>query len=376
MDTFYEIIKEAKDGRVECVEYYNLAFNTIIVEDGIDYRYTKRDDIYVPTLIIKNKKEFESLLNEYTELAYEFYGLDNEFKGMDEKYRVYYIKKTLMTFLWTNATLEDFNNPNEYIKTRINFLKNEMLPTYEDINLGRSELLKSDIIVENRKSSFYSEAPYALRITLNNGDEAYELPRIYYGIDKDEAYIYAIQNPKNANEEHNQFQKFIKRALYKLNIGLDENDNFENYDIGNLKDITPSFLLAANIIFSLFESKNIKKVTVPTILLVRYNAKELAIDKRKNVLLNETDDEEKIKEINDIIDDAKKKHLVLQSNMTEKLIRTFLRLSHHCDGIGIHCIPNEINTSLELNIGETTYINNPILEETHNLAMGKNKFLN
>ena len=62
--------------------------------------------------------------------------------------------------------------------------------------------------------------------------------------------------------------------------------------------------------------------------------------------------------------------------MTEKLIRTFLRLSHHCDGIGIHCIPNEINTSLELNIGETTYINNPILEETHNLAMGKNKFLN
>ena len=185
---------------------------------------------------------------------------------------------------------------------------------------------------------------------------------VYYGIKNNKLYIYAIQNRKNSNTENNTFQKNIKRKLYTINDGLDvKKDTFENYDIGNLKDVTPSFLLAINIAIAIFANKNIDKVIVPSILLIRWNDKELMYDKKSRVL-NEFD---KVSE--------QEKHDYIQSNLTEKLIRTFLRLSYHVEGIEIENYPFELDSSLQLKLGDIKNFNNELLSETFSMANKQTK---
>lgn len=374
LEIFYnEIIKEASRGKVECIQFYHILFNTKIPEIAIDLKYNDNDEMFVPTLFINNKKEFDELLLEYTNLAFKYYELENKYTSMDAKTRIHYLNKTLMAFLWANATIEDFNDPNSYIKNRIEFIKNEMFPCYEKRDLGYSEILKSNIFVENRKATFFAEAPYSLKITLTDNENEYKLPLIYYGIVDDTIYIYAIQNEKDVNKEDNAYQKYIKRALYKVNVGFDsKNDNFKTFDKGNLKDITPSFLLALNIFVGLLENYGIKKIVVPSILIVRWNAKELVLQRKKMLRLYEVEnDEAKKKEINEYFDELSQIHNDIQSNMTEKLIRTFLRLAHHNNGLGILNIPSELNSSLIIELDKILSINNPLLNETYNLTQIK-----
>ena len=67
------------------------------------------------------------------------------------------------------------------------------------------------------------------------------------------------------------------------------------------------------------------------------------------------------------------KHEYIQSNLTEKLIRTFLRLSYHINGIEVENYPQELDSSLQLKVEEIQDINNEMLRETFNLASKQNK---
>ena len=56
--------------------------------------------------------------------------------------------------------------------------------------------------------------------------------------------------------------KKIDRLMYKVNEGLDVNDdNFLNYGVGNLKDVTPNALVGANILVGLFRKNDIFKTS-------------------------------------------------------------------------------------------------------------------
>lgn len=68
---FYNnIVPEAMNGRVNCLSYYNMAFSTEIVDENKRYSCNINDDsVLIPTLMIKNKKEFDNLLIEYVNLA-------------------------------------------------------------------------------------------------------------------------------------------------------------------------------------------------------------------------------------------------------------------------------------------------------------------
>ena len=102
---FYgQVIPEAATGHVECFFRYNMPFNTNV--EGRMIKAKVKEQLFVPTLMIRNQIEFDNLLTEYVNKAMEFYN-DSE---LDEK--------AIMTLLWSNATSEDFQDPVIYLKKR------------------------------------------------------------------------------------------------------------------------------------------------------------------------------------------------------------------------------------------------------------------
>lgn len=361
MDIFYnQIVKEAQDGRIDSYFIYNIIFNT-----GVENEYYQASNIYegllIPTLNIKNKKEFEQLLYEYVNLCLDFYDDTNFPEEIlnDNLYTDHKIckEKTIMTLLFSNATIDDFNNPTLFLKRRIDFIKN----TSENISdLGFCEILDCNLKIEIKKDTINNEMPYQFSIVATKDNEEFVFPSIKFGISDNRLYVYAIQNKKY---EKNSLAKRINRILYKIGEGFDGNsDNYDIYEQGNLKDVTPSFVVASNIFLSYFYKLGINDVIISTILIERWNAKKIAnYLKYKNNKL----DLEGFKEPDD-------KQNEIQQNLTDKFIRTFLRLTHHYNGIEVESYPLEYDSNMHLSINDLSECNNYLLKATSDMVVQKN----
>ena len=389
LDLFYNfVVKEAAEGRIDCYFKYNMIFNTRIVEDDIEIMSDKnnfdldevsskidQDNLYlnIPTLLIKNRAEFEKLLLEYVDKALKFYSDDNFYDEVKNNHFLDNEKgiskeKQIMTLLWSNATNEDFNNPCAYLRKRINFFELGRLAEYvEPKEVCYSETLDGIIEVLVVKNRLENETPYSFQMFLknsDNGERIFEFPRIYMGISDNVGYIYAIQNSKHGLVNEDYIKK-INRKMYKVNQGIDvKEETFENFGVGNLVDITPSFLVAANVVVGIFRELGINRVIVPSILNSRWNAKLLVLIKNKEILKIRRKEENEIKEIEkDFYDKVAK----IQSNLTEKFLRIFRRLGYHHSSIGIFALPGEVGGSdLVLNIYEGEDVcNNAFLDETY-----------
>jgi hypothetical protein len=128
LEIFYNnIVPEATKGRINCLSYYNIAFSTEIVDEGKTYLCNIDDDgILIPTLMINNKIEFDNLLIEYVNLALKFYddsNFDSEILNNNLYDKEFGIckEKVILTLLFANATIEDFNNPIEFLKKKNKF---------------------------------------------------------------------------------------------------------------------------------------------------------------------------------------------------------------------------------------------------------------
>ena len=168
-----------------------------------------------------------------------------------------------MTLLWSNATYEDFNDPISFLRKQIAFLDNDLFSEFVNgETIGYSEILGGEIKVQNIKESIMNETPNSIQIIFTDGNENYYFPRIRYGIDGEVCYIYALQNEVESDEN---IKKKTNRKLFKVNENFDSSkDNEEIYGVGNLKDVTSSFVVASNIFLGLLLEKGITKVEVPT----------------------------------------------------------------------------------------------------------------
>lgn len=299
LDIFYNhIIPEAFTGRVDCYFTYNIYFYTRIPQKGIELISEDKvnNNLMIPTLYIRNCERFEQLLVEYVNKALEFYDDSNYCKELlsgdfEDEGKKITKEKVIMTVLWSNATIEDFQNPCDFLRKRINFFELKNLDKYVNSQVvGYSDILDADIECSINKAKIENETPYYLETYLlngNDGERIYEFPRIYFGLSDGIANVYAIQNRKNklVNELYN---KRLERKMYKVNDGLDiKNDTYDNYGIGNLKDVTPSFLVAANVMMGIFRSVNIQKINVVSILVERWNAKMKMLDFKKDFIHEE-----------------------------------------------------------------------------------------
>lgn len=363
INVFYdEIINEASTGRVDCFFMMNLLFSTYIREENKTIEAKKNDDgrYLIPRLVIKNKDNFNKLLTEYLVLARNKYDLSiyqDELTFADVENYEQVINKIILTTLWANATYDDFSESEEFLRKQIAFLKDETFSEYEEPTIiGYSETLGGYVEVENVQETILNETPYSLKISVIEPEtnERYTFPLVRYGIEDNKCYIYAVQKNKRYDEE-NKFKKKVNRRLFQIGENFDtKHDTYENYGEGNLKDVSASFVVASNIALGLLASKGITDVVVPSILIERWNAKETGI-------IVKSKREENSQEY---IDSNKEEHNKIQNNLTEKLLRTFLRIVSHNKTFNVTAYPFDIDSSLHIKSSEELDCNNTLLNET------------
>ena len=180
-EIFYELIKEAKDGKVIIdSEEWPIGFNTIIY-DGNKVLYEFINPNNLSTLIIKDLEEFMKKLETYLEIEKNKCRKSIKFYRNPERDNL----KLLMAYLFVNGTVNDFSNPCEFIDQIIDFLKDD---TFNYLNNGITISLDelffgSNLKIKNTLQSILMETPNKIEITIENQDgDIYKLPTISYGI--------------------------------------------------------------------------------------------------------------------------------------------------------------------------------------------------
>ena len=360
-ELFYEIVNEASNSKIIIDgDEYCIPFNTIIYNDNkIIFNNIKENNF--PTLIIKDKKIFFQKLKKYLELEILVNRKTNSFLKNIERNKL----KQIISYLFVNATTQDFENPIQLIDKYISFLTDN---TFSDLNNLKSIsmnglFLDSNIEIKNTIQSVSMETPNKIDLALTkviNGEKfSYDIPSISYGIYNNTCYIYSIINPKleNNNLEYN---KKIKRELYKINSGVSSNESdeylkYKNNEIDyypeNISDVSPSAVLSLSIFMSLLYSKHITNIKVVPYLPIRYLSREIMANSLSN-----TDKKQELNNRNNFI----------QSNITDKFIRTFRRISYHLSGTQIKSYPYELDEYMNINLNDIS-LKDDIVNQVYNI---------
>ena len=293
--------------------YYNLHFSLNNNPNCLNIKVKDKELLY------KYIKEFLLLFN---------------FENVNQIYKK-------LVYLFSNLTFSDCDNIYEYIKRNTLFVKNKLL--YD------TEITFNENKIKIKIMDSYQETPYCFKSFISSGESSYELPTISYGIADDICYIYAIQD-KN-KDKTSPYNKKIKRILYKMNNGIKETQDYEQYKNGesdyypeNISDVSPSSVLALTIFLKQLSNLNITKIKVVPFLPIRYNAKEEAYKNRIDYLLKSGQLE------NEMIEYYKNEHLRIQNNLTQKFIRNFFRVSYHFPNVLINSIPYETDEYLNITL--------------------------
>ena len=354
-EIFNEIINEAKYGKVIIEdEEWPISFNSIV--EGKEYIGREDND----TLVINDKNKFIKLLEEYINLELKLDRKTPAFLEYNNKNKI----KWIMSYIFVNATTEEFINPIELLNRKIYFLKDN---TFNYLNNGISIdindiITDSKLCIKNEQSPVSMETPNKISLSITNGTNTFNLPSIYYGIDNDTCYIYSIltpKNKKNLDEDNIKYNKKVNRFLYKINDKVIDEEllkykDTDYYPEGNITDISVSFIFSLNIFESLLEKNNIKKIKVVPYLPLRYKSRNIASEQANN---------------NDYVERNNK----IQNNLTNKFIRTFQRLAYHNKNIEVLSYPYELDEFLSININDNNKKINNMLLDNINDKINNNK---
>lgn len=341
-------LKEAGSGKIIVDnDEWNIGFNSII--NNQDKKINFYNEKNNSTLIIKDINEFINNIELY--INEELKKIRKMPKFIEEESKI----KWILLYLFSNATTEDFLNINEYIKRRIEFLRDKTFDYLEKpLELELSDnFFESTLIIKKEINPISMETPYKISLTLKdkNNDE-FILPSIYYGISREKneivCYIYSIMNDsKQKYEQKSKYKSKINRLLYKINDGIE----FDVNDEENIKDVSMSFMLSANIFASLLQKEGIIKTKVVSFLPIRYLS-------RDNCAINN--------------EELQKRNEKIQENMTNKLTRTFKRLTIQNEDINIESYPYELDEYLSLKVSKKNKeSSNILLEETSKIVNNK-----
>ena len=372
---FLELVKEACSGKVIVDgEEWPYSFNTII-EDKDFYE----NENNLSTLVIKDLDKLIEKLEEYITLELILERKTLKIYSGKEEDRI----KWLISNLFANMTTEDFLNPIAFIDKYMAFLKDKTFDYLDEgITVNLPRVKDSELEIKREQNNTSMETPNRITLTLKRkGEEltTLKLPSIYYAVreenNKKVCYIYSVMNKDNKklNESELKFQKQINRLLYKLNDGVVDSEEYYEYKEalkrkeekeaqgeevteeiyypeGNISDITNSFLFSLNIFMSLLQKEGIETVKVVTYLPVRYNSRAIAAEKSPK--------KKEFQERNDMI----------QTNATNKLIRTFRRLAHQNDALEITMYPYEYDEFLTISLrSRDKELDNMLLEESNDI---------
>ena len=351
---FYDIVEDAKYGNtVNIDEIYYVRFNYYennkIYKDTIDEKYIGNDNSYneeyeyedsngslnyIPTLKVNNIDLFIKLINYICYKYNEIYNFDKFIK----KYGEYTCIKNVLLTILSNARYVDYEKPIEYLYKVIAFLEDKTLDNYYLISNEIECLNNSKIILESNKDDFGYETTKIFNISLNKEDNKYNLPSINYAIKDNVCYIYSIQN-KNKNID-NEYTKYIKRKLYKINKNVSDSRDYDNEE--NILSPTPSFVLALSIFLNILKNNGINLIRFITFMPDRYFEK-----------------------IGSDFDVTK-----IQYNLTQKLYYLIERIKYHYN--------IDINYPIfeNINLYNIEDVGDDIVIDISNLVISNNEFLN
>lgn len=331
LDIFYtKIVPEAQKGKIDCYFMVNLVFNLVIDNQEI----SKCDElpyegILIPTLKITNKNLFDSLLIEYVKRARTFYNSSDfdfledlntsEIKNIDNVKEEYLIKYIIST-LFANASISNFEYPVEFLHSRIAMFDNKIINYDEELYLGHIDSIGASIYVKEEVSPIKSETPYRIKSYLQF-DDGYKLllPEIYAGNSRAKYQLYGIQKTSESNglEERSYLKQIRKGFIAKVN-GAPEH-----------------YFLVVMLFLSLCSDKEIEVVPF---LIERWNAKRIAMYNKAKRYLNIS--------LSDIEQDN------IQNNITNIFIRYFTKLEDVTTGMRFGTEPFELDSNLHVYIDE------------------------
>ena len=364
---FNQILPNLKNGSIEIPIYNTNSNGDIFTFNVLVDAYDETSPYY---LCIQDKEKLVNSLYEYMQIM-----LSND--SSINKQNIYDKIKYYLTLVWVNATYEDLRNPVRFIQKYIDFNNN---PLFEDEFTYASNiesLNDADIDVIIKREPANMETPYSFNAQINlfdNGKENnYYLPSICYGISGDICYIYSVQN-SGMFASNPEFEKKIKRLLYKMNenVSSHESEDFKEYKRlekqgnnmedefypENISDVSVSAILALTVFMDSLNDMNIKNIKVVPFLPIRYKNRKSEYEKKYQLKLKQL----KVDEIKELKQNLEEKRLLIQSNLTNKFIRDFMRLKHHFNGIGILSYPMEVDEYLSININNMECHNNKLIE--------------
>lgn len=345
---------------VEIEEYtYNVALNYDITDNNYKVQTCIVED-NLPILNINNGYVFKDKLDKYIKILSNKSNILESMPFSSEKDRIKYMQ----TMLFVNATCEDFEFPLKYIDMYTSAIEDD---TFEDLKEGKSicklnSFKDSTLKVKSSEQSIFLESPQRLEFSLSklmqdNNEYTISLPSVScfcYQDGKNKVLnIGAIQNKKiDSNKEKNIFEKQVNREKFKLNSGVEKEE----------QDVEPLAILSLATTIFLAKEKGVNKIRMPDFMPMRWYAKSLANEKKskyKNLDLEKLQSEQ----------------MKIQTNITNKFLRNMIRVNEQIGIVDINLFPGELGDYLECNITDKQVENpNKILKEiADNICMLKSK---
>lgn len=313
------LFNEAKSGEV-----------CIACSFGADWKYfvgfeTKIGDQQsisnLPTIIIPNLKQFETLITQYLSIAKSFYTEDQKYFDLTNDS---YIKKLILDLI-VNASSYDFENFYSYISLKTKMLTSKQVLGNLDLGqfsyYNKNKPIDFNISATIIKNKSNIEAPFCFTpICEDEFSNTFQLPSINFAIVDNICYVYSIQNLNK--QDKNALSKTLDRLFRQVNNGVDE----------EFLNISPNALVGFTIFNEYLKQNKIDKIVSPNFLPIRYNEK---ICKNVEIYSQEPDILKiKLEEIDRV-----------QYNITNKFMDMFLRYNLHFDNTNIsyNDIKDEIN---------------------------------
>ena len=135
----------------------------------------------------------------------------------------------------------------------------------------------------------------------------------------------------------------LVKILYKVNEGVVSSEDED--DIGDISKVSPSSVLSLVVFLTLLKDKDVFDVKAVPYLPLRYLSRDIVANEQS------LESREKLLERNERI----------QRNVTDKFIRTFMRVAHHMDDCEVTMFPYEYDEFLHFRLGNSFSTNNSLL---------------
>ncbi len=244
-----ELLKKVKNEPFILKNYWTPS----ITEENIEKLKDIKKSNY-PNIEIANPIEFFKLLTDIVNSQIRLYTSRNI--HVSERN----ICINVLSRIWLRMDKNDFKNINEFLKKESDFLNDDTLDKYNNIEIDNYEGYKVTSLINVNET--WDETCKSIYFILGNKDSSHTVSHINFAIreenDEKVCYIYAVQSDliKTTNKK-------IERKLYKLNKGI------------KIQDVHPNQIFPLIELIKLLNKEGITTIKVPANQELNYEYHEI-----------------------------------------------------------------------------------------------------